>query len=255
MSYLSDRFLNDDTEIHDYEPGFSPTGDEVIKVEFELPAALGQCAKSKPASLVTADAKAVVADPPIALVAIDQTKPAVYQFQAVDSRNMLRPGGVLVFNPQGFRVNSETAISINNRLDAIYKAGFLYYKSEHNVRRFLDVEHLFKAATDEEIDTLFSDDIFEVDDLAELKGAATTALRRKLHIILTSDREIKPKAVQALSVRTGHKIEIRKGALVVPTDRDGFREFVRLLADDYLDSPQDHNRLYLVPSKKRVKPK
>jgi hypothetical protein len=194
-------------------------------------------------------------EPPSALVAIEHGRSPRFTFQAVDNRNLLRAGGVLLFNPKGFSVNPDTAISISSRVDAIYKGKHLYFKNEHTARRFLDLDHLFRAVTDDELDQLFRQKMFANVNLASVKSVATVPLRRKLHAVLTSGREIKPKILQAVGQRVGHAIEIRKGALVVPTERAEFRDFVRILADDYLESLQHQDQLYLTNSKRRVKGK
>jgi hypothetical protein len=199
-----------------------------------------------------ADPKLVRNDPPIALVAVEQGSSARFTFQTVDNRNLLRAGGVLLFNPKGFSVNRETAIAISNRVDAVYTAKRLYFKSEHTVRRFLNIDHLFRAVTDDELDQLFSRKIFASANLSSIKSVATVPLRRKLHAVLSSGRPIEPKILQAVGERVGQVIELRKGALVVPTERAAFRSFVRILADDYLESLQHEDQLYLTNSKRRI---
>jgi hypothetical protein len=140
-------------------------------------------------------------------------------------------------------------------VDAVFKGKHLYFRSEHTVRRFLDIDYLFRAVTDEELEHLFRLKAFANVNLADVKSVATVPLRRKLHAVLSSGREIKPKVVQAVGERVGHAVEVRKGALVVPTDRAEFREFVRILADDYLESLQHQDQLYLTNSKRRLKDK
>ncbi|HWZ88663.1 MAG TPA: hypothetical protein VNW92_07430, partial [Polyangiaceae bacterium] len=248
-------FLGPNTEVHEYEAGFQPDDDGVVKLDFELPEALRQCGKSKPSDLKVAEPKLVRDEPPSALVAIEHGRAPRFTFQAVDNRNLLRAGGVLLFNPKGFSINPDTAIAISSRVDAVYKGKHLYFKNEHTARRFLNIDQLFRAVTDDQLEQLFSQKIFAKVDLSGIKTVATVPLRRKLHAVLASGREIKPKILQAVGERVGHAIEIRKGALVVPTERAEFREFVRILADDYLESLQHEDQLYVTNSKRRVKAK
>lgn len=245
-------FLGPETEVFDYEAGFTPDGDGVVRVELELPKALKSCGKQKPSDLAALDPKSLRTEPPIALVAVEQGRAPRFTFQAVDNRNLLRAGGVLLFGPKSFSVNRELAIAVSGRVDAVSAGKYLYFRNEHTVRRFLDIDHLFRAATDDELANLFAQKAFCEVELAAVKLVATEPLRRKLHFVLASGRPIKPKVVQAVGDRVGQKVEIRRGALVVPTERAAFREFVRILADDYLESLQYQEQVYLTTSKRRV---
>src|SRR5450755_2346849 len=101
---LGNAFVGPDTEVLEYQAGFQPDDDAVVKIDFELPETLRQCGKSKPSDLQLADPKHVRSEPPIALVAIEHGRSPRFTFQAVDNRNLLRAGGVLLFNPKGFSV-------------------------------------------------------------------------------------------------------------------------------------------------------
>ncbi len=255
FAQIGAEFLSPDTEVFDYEAGFTPDGDGVVRVELELPRALKQCGKQKPSDLPALDPKTLRSEPPIALVAIEHGRVPRFTFQAVDNRNLLRAGGVLLFGPKSFSVNRELAIAVSGRIDAVSEGKYLYFRNEHTVRRFLDIDHLFRAVTDDELDSLFAQKAFCAVELAAVKRVATEPLRRKLHFVLASGRAIKPKIVQTVGERVGHAVEIRRGALVVPTERAAFREFVRILADDYLESLQYQDQVYLTTSKRRVKGK
>ncbi len=251
----SAAFFGPDTEVFAYEAGFTPDADGVVRVALELPRALKRCGKQKPSDLPPLEPKTLRAEPPIALVAIEQGRTPRFTFQAVDNRNLLRAGGVLLFGPKSFSVNRELAIAVSGRIDAVSAGKYLYFRNEHTVRRFLDIDHLFRAVTDDELGNLFAQKAFCEVELAAVKLVATEPLRRKLHFVLASGRPIKPKVVQAVGDRVGHEVQIRRGALVVPTERVAFREFVRILADDYLESLQYQEQVYLTTSKRSVKSK
>jgi len=253
FSEIGAAFFGPKTEVFDYEAGFIPDGDGVVRVELALPNALKRCGLQKPSELPALDPKTLRSEPPIALVAIAQGRTPRFTFQAVDNRNLLRPGGVLLFGPKSFGVNRELAVAVSGRIDAVSEGKYLYFRNEHTVRRFLDIDHLFRAATDDELASLFAQTAFCEVELAAIQLVATEPLRRKLHFVLASGRPIKPKIVQAVGERVGQTVQIRRGALVVPTERTAFREFVRILADDYLESLQYQDQLYLTTSKRRVK--
>jgi hypothetical protein len=50
----------------------------------------------------------------------------------------------------------------------------------------------------------------------------------------------------------GLKVDIKKGKLVIPTDKNEFTEFVRLLNDDYVQSAVDGSRKFFAGSKRTL---
>ncbi len=252
LKTFADLYL-DNVELHEYAPAFHPEAGGRVVVKFTLPEALQKCAKATPSNLASLKPDQAAVTPPVALVGVEQGSTPRFVFQAVNASMMLKKGRVILFNPDGFTVNAQPGIAIRGRVDAVHLGGKLYFTSEQVVRRFLDIDYLFREATDDEIEQLFKRTAFAVDDWTELKDAANSVLRRKLHIVLSSGRKIVPTDVKALAKRIGETVEVRKGALVVPTEPAAFREFVRLLAHDYLESPLDRE-LYLATSKRPVKP-
>jgi hypothetical protein len=242
----------DGVEFHDYAPGFKPEDDGMLRVKFKLPDALQRCSRSTPSDLEALDPQAAAATPPVALLGVEQGTSPRFAFQSVDGRMMPHRNGAILFNPNGFTMNKQAGILVRSRVDAVHLDGKLYFTSEHVVRRFLDIDYLFRQATDQEIKELFSGPAFQVDDWKELNSSANIPLRRKLHVVQSSGKKILPLAVKALAKRLGSEVEVRKGKLVVPTGPAEFREFVRMLSDDYLESPLDHE-LWLTTSKRPAK--
>lgn len=251
LKAVADDYLND-IELHDYSPGFKPDDHGMLRVKFKLPASLQRCSRQTPSDLQALDPKAAVATPPVALVGVEQGTSPRFAFQSVDGRMMLHRNGAILFNPNGFTMNKQAGILVRSRVDAVHLDGKLYFTSEHVVRRFLDIDYLFREATDQEIRELFSGPAFQVDDWKELNSSANVPLRRKLHVVQSSGKRIMPMAVRALAKRLERDVEVRKGKLVVPTAPAEFREFVRMLSDDYLESPLDHE-LWLTTSKRPAK--
>jgi Domain of unknown function (DUF4868) len=194
----------------------------------------------------------IAGDPPIALVALGTGRDPIFAFQAIDARNTLRPGWAFFFNPGGFTLQEEVGISVHARLDALHRGGKLYLRSEYVVRRFLDLGDVIREATEKEIETLFAAKVFAVDDWEALKVAASDPLRRKLHAILQSGRSFNTAQIRRVASRIGFELQVRNGAVVVPTSRTGFRDFVRVIDDAYLQSVLDEKSMYLTTSKRRL---
>ena len=250
---LRARFLSADTEVHDYAPAFRPDDDGVLKLKYELPAPLWACRQALPNGIPELDADAL-AEGIRALVGIKVGRKPVFHFQAIDNRVTIQPHRVVFLYDRVFRFNDTTGIVFAERLDAIHENGFLYFKSEMVVRRFLDIEEHFTSATDAELETLFGEPAFSVTDIAAVKEIANTPMRRKLHRVLKSGRVLDSKRIQVVAKKIGASVQVAKGKVVVPTSLKEFRDLVRILDDDYLESMLDETTVYLTTSKKPVTP-
>ena len=249
---LAARLLHAETEQHDYEPGFRPEEDGVVVLEYPLPESLWRCRQTLPNDVDAVSDKTLAGETPVGLVAVDTGRAPRFVFQAVDSRNFLRQSRALFFHPRGFDLDDRVGLVIADRVDAIHKGGRLYFRSEHTVRRFLDMTAYFQVATDEDLRKLFGGKSFAVDDWEGLKSAASDVVRRKLHAVLASGSKFEPSRVRAVAQRVGVQVEVRGGRLVVPTTRKELHDFVRVVHDDFLESMFEGSQVYLTTSKRSV---
>jgi hypothetical protein len=237
-----------------YAPAFSPEDGDVLDLKFELPVALGRCAKSVPQDVPVLTETKLEEWPLAALAFLDTGDDATYRFQTIDSRNMLAADrNVVLFNPNGFELSSQTGIALSERVDAIFEKGHLYFTSELSVNRFLDIAEYFREATDKEIDSLFSDKLFVPVDVKRIKKIASSNVRRKLRAVMQRKRLPTAKEISAIAERIGAEIEIVKGALVVPTDARRLTTFARILNDDFLETMDERKALYMSSSKRPVR--
>lgn len=236
-----------------YEPGFSPEEGDVLDLKFELPVALDRCKKSVPQDVPVLTEEKLEEWPLAALVFLETGDTASYRFQTIDSRNMLEPDhNVVLFNPNGFELSSQTGIALSERVDAIFENGHLYFTSELTVNRFLDIAEYFREATDKEIDSLFTDKLFAPVDVKVLKKIASSNVRRKFRAVMQHKKLPTAKEVLEIAKRIGAEIEIVKGAVVVPTDAKRLTTFARILNDDFLETMDDRKELYMSSSKKPI---
>jgi hypothetical protein len=249
---LAARFLTPDTEVNEYLPGFQPDDDGLQALTFALPSFLWKCRATLPNDVQPLTKEDLANEPPVALVAVSTGRDPLFAFQSIDARNTLRPGWAFFFNPGGFTLQEEVGISVHARLDALHRGGKLYLRSEYIVRRFLDLGDVIREATEKEIEALFAGKPFAVDDWDALKAAASDMLRRKLHAILQSGRSFNVAQIRRVAGRIGFDVQVRNGAVVVPTSRASFRDFVRVIDDAYLQSVLDEKSMYLTTSKRRL---
>jgi hypothetical protein len=249
---LHDRFIGEDTEIHDYAPAFRPDEDGILRLKYDLPTQLSACCQALPGGIRALDADALAGGVK-ALVGINVGRKPVFYFQAIDNRVTIQPRRMILFYDRTFRLNDTAGIVFADRLDAIHQDGFLYFRSEVVVRRFLDVEEHFTTATNADLEKLFGSATFAVSDIGAVKDVANTVARRKLHGILQSGRVLDSKSIQAVARKIGVPVQLAKGRIVVPTSLREFRDFVRILDDAYLASMLDSTTVYLTTSKRQLK--
>jgi hypothetical protein len=237
-----------------YAPGFSPEEGDVLDLRYELPIALDRCKKSVPQDVPVLSESKLEEWPLAAVVFLETGDDATYRFQAIDSRNMLAPDrNVVLFNPNGFELSSQTGIALSERVDAIYQKGHLAFTSELTVNRFLDISEHFREATDQEIDSLFSAKLFAPVDIEALKKIASSNVRRKFRAALQRKKLPTAKEILEIAKRIGAEIEILKGAVVVPTDAKQLTTFARILNDDFLETMDERKELYMSSSKRPVR--
>jgi hypothetical protein len=196
-----------------------------------------------------------------ALVAVPQgaTNNALLCFQAIDNRQLLKRQRVALFmSGEQFRREERSGLVIRDALTAVFKDGDLFFPSEPPVRRFLDLSSVFSEATDPQVRTFLRHKLFAVDDAEALIRISDKWTRRKIGAIEARGilRIIKPEHV----VRAGREFGIRvsqrtvAGAkcLDVPPTKSEFKDFLRLLDQDFLKSSLTTDR-FRVNSKKALK--
>jgi hypothetical protein len=257
--YLSDKFdklgkgfLNEDTEVHDYAPAFTPEDGGLLKLKYELPKNLLDCRRQLPSGVPELRPDVLAGQGVKALVAIDTGTQPRFLFQVIDNRTLVRPSSVVLFFRKSFTLNDSVGIAFPDRLDALSAEGDLYFRSELVVRRFLDIEKYFAEATDSDIDSFFTTKAFNPADTTQIKTLANDRIRRKLHGIIASKRDVNPSAVEKVGKAVGVEVKMKGGKLIIPTTLPEFRALVSILDDAFLESMLDRRSVYLTTSKRRV---
>lgn len=245
-----------------YEPGYDPQQDEVIEAPFTLPPLLHGLVDQVPAGMTALspqDLAAGLVDG--VLFTLDGTTKR-WVFQAIDSRNLIRPQsglGTLLYGKNKYDLAEEPGVVLSGRIDAIFQGSKLLFNSEFMARRLLSLDALFKAASDETLETFFGRDEFAPGDMSAIKGLASDLYRRKIARVIkvldggTINVAALRNAAHSLKSKVpGLKVDIKKGKLVIPTDKNEFVEFVRLLNDDYVQSAVDGSRKFFAGSKRKL---
>lgn len=243
-----------------YDPQYRPDEGEIFAVDgFPLPPPLsdpGRIPQLPDLSDAQIEEGAVRA-----LVGLRQPQgrqKALLCFQAVDGRQMLkRTRFSIVLSQDVFTRNDRSGLVVREALTAVFRDGVLYFQSESDVRRFVDLSPLFTEATDPQVEAFFRKPAFAVEDPAALVRLADRWTRRKISSIEARGilREVDPGRILAAARKYGVAVQVKKAGkrtqLVLPPTKKELKDFLRLLDQDYLDSRLTPDR-FQVSSKRRL---
>lgn len=241
-----------------YEPGFRPDGEVLYIDDYELPDYLDglEKAPSAPDPLAPGEVEANSVKALFA-VAFDAQPTPRMMFQNFDRRQVIEPKGLwIVYDADLFRRLSQTGLAIGNHVTAVLDQGHLYLTSEHMVRRYLDLDLYFREATDEELDDFFTAPTLAVEDQPALEEMADRWIRTKIASIHRREilQRYSPQEIKnaAAHFKLDYRIRGRgkSAQLVVPQDKKAFKDLLRFLNDDLLDSELT-GQPYEVNSKRR----
>ena len=152
------------------------------------------------------------------------------------TQSLSRPWLVSLFFDQGTYTRLEApGFRLGDKLVCIVEDGAIKFRSLHNLGHVIDTSAIFSAATDREV-TVFADrysNLFEVSDVnGFVYGANRNA--RKYMASLASSGVLQNHTVVTLeeaSRRTGLRIEVRNGKIVMPSRGGEITELMRFLND------------------------
>jgi hypothetical protein len=252
--------LPKDAEIIPYEPGYKPDDEVFVLESYLLPPYIGEALRAPDAlpglhddDLEEGRVKSIFA------VQISNPHPRLIVFQNFNAGQVVRRGGGFIFlDGKTFQRSDRTGLRIDDKSTAVFENGNLYFQSEHMVRRYLDLDAFFKAATDEEIAQLLEDPSFAPANAAVVSELADRWSRRKVTSIRM--RGILGKVSVPDIVKVGREFKVNvitatvdgQMRIVFPEDdKKAMKALLRFLDDDLLRSPLTENR-YQVSSKRKL---
>lgn len=224
-----------------FDPGYSPKGRECFVEEYKMPKLLVRLRKypalksfdiSKDSSFLKA------------FVVFMETNSGseVLLFQLFQQSQIIRTGKILWFDSGEFKSPDDRSLSFRNSLDAVYEFDNekLWFKSFHNVNKFLDLEGFFKEATDDDIRDLFNHKRLNSDNIEEVLENLDNSLKKKLSILKHNPKVIDNLPASEIQNRAKpHNIEIdiKNEQIVFPLEKMEIREMLKFLNEEYYIGP------------------
>lgn len=247
-------------EVLDYDPGYTPD-EEVFRVPgFPLPGYLEEAltAADALADLDTADAEEHRVRALLLAELPRDPASSTLLFQNFDSGQVLERRWSLVQDGRVFRRAERTTLVVGRRVTAVMVGGDLYFRSEHLVRRYLDVDRLFAEATDQDVAAFLAQPQLAAPELEGVLAMADRWVRRKVTSILRRGvlAEVPVAEIRRVGAEYDVAVEVvtTGGAerIAVPAARRELKRLLRLLDEDLLLSTLTGHR-FEVNSKRRLK--
>lgn len=256
----AERFFGEDVTEIPYSAEYIPDEDEILAIGgFELEPALAHGIRAADAiPAVTEDE--LEGEGMAALCATARTRGDTHwYFQAFQRNQVIRRSGRFLFlTGDHFDRVDQTGIQIGQHLAAIWRGGSLYFRSEHIVRRFLDLDVLFTDATDPQLRTFVGNRLWAPGDVAAFVGTADRWTRRKVAAIAARNilRDASVADIVTKAGRFGLQVETTGRGVTrriqLPMEKRELKMFIRFLAEDLFEAPISGER-FLANSKRPLR--
>lgn len=230
-------------EVLAFDPALRPAEDQIIRIpDFAVPASI-QAAIDDPLSV---DVLSFSEDTTVQIVGLFigrmTPKPRVL-LQTFNRRQMLTTKGFsLILSGDTFKQLTEPGLTLDDRLSAVIEGSDLLIRSYIQAARVLDLTDYYSEATDQEVAAFAQHERLYCEDVGALQTAADTWVRRKVALLAQSE-VLKMAAKKIRDAATEFKLDIvvkkvgGKDKIVLPQDRQGLKNLLRFLDEDYYHSP------------------
>jgi hypothetical protein len=173
--------------------------------------------------------------------------------QRFTSMQVLQKKWALLQTGNAFRQLTEPAFSLDTSLTCIIEGSKIKFKSQHKLRSIIDMQDIYKEATDQEVRGFSSHTSLEVSDVDAFLGLADQTTRKLISAISKSDtlNEYSVTDIEAAANRVGVTINVQNGKIVMPNTRADVKNLLRFLDDSLYEAALTRKR-YITNSKRTV---
>ncbi|KXJ52339.1 MAG: hypothetical protein AXW12_15980 [Thalassospira sp. Nap_22] len=164
------------------------------------------------------------------------TKVVVQRFT---SQQMLERKFALLQHGNAFRRLSDPAFSLDTSLTCIVEGGKIKFKSQFKLRSIINMLDIYRAATDQEVQTFAGHASLEVADVAAFVDVTNQTTRKLIHAVAKNGTldTYTPAAIQAAAQATGLGIDVQNGKIVVPSDHREIKALLQFLNESRYTGP------------------
>jgi len=165
-----------------------------------------------------------------------QTKVLV---QAFTGRQMLERKFALLQQGNAFRRLTEPAFTLDTMLTSIIENDLIKFKSQHKLRGIIDLVSIYRAATDQEVQTFAGHASLDVPDVQSFLDTTNQTSRKLIHAIAnngTLDAHTPAQIRQAASA-TGLHVNVQNSRIVMPTAHAEIKALLQFLNESRYSGP------------------
>lgn len=159
--------------------------------------------------------------------------------QRFTSQQVLERRFALLQQGNAFRRLTEPAFTLDNSLACIIEGGKIKFKSQQKLRSIINMLHIYRAATHQEVEAFAGHACLAVADV-EAFVAITNQVSRKLIHAITNNGTLdtfSPNAIRAAAAQTGLTIDLQNGKIVVPTAHADIKALLQFLNESRYSGP------------------
>lgn len=173
--------------------------------------------------------------------------------QRFTSMQVLQKKWALLQDGNAFRQLTEPAFSLDNALTCIIENDKVKFKSQHKLRSIIDMQDIYREATDQEVRDFSAHANLEVSDVNNFLGVADQTTRKLISAISRSDtlNNYTVADIQTAANRVGVTINVQNGKIVMPSTRADVKNLLRFLDDSLYEAALTGQR-YITNSKRTV---
>jgi hypothetical protein len=163
--------------------------------------------------------------------------------QRFTSQQLLTRRFSLLQQGNAFRRLTDAAFTLDNSLTCIIENGKIKFKSMQKLRSIIDMVELYRAATDEEVQTFAGHINLSVWDVPAFVAITNQTSRKLIHAVAESGTldHYTPAEIQTAAQSTGLTVTIQNGKVEMPREHGGIKALLQFLNESRYSGPLTHH--------------
>ncbi len=164
------------------------------------------------------------------------TKVLVQRFTA---QQVLERRFTLLQHGNAFRRLTEAAFALDNELSCIIEDGKIKFKSQAKLRSIINLQDIYRAATDHEVQAFAGHASLDVADVAAFVAVTNQVSRKLIHAISNNNTltTYTPAAIQAAAGQTGLSISVKNDKIIMPAAHADIKALLQFLNESRYSGP------------------
>lgn len=178
--------------------------------------------------------------------------------QRFEKRRIITNNGFTIFHENNtYRKIEEIGLTVDGKLTGVLHNGTLTFKSFHVMRQIFDLTDYYKEATDNDIEQFSQLDTIKIENLSNFLSLSDSWIRRKIALVQQSGilESVPLRTIKAVAdgflVPLKITMENEMQKIDMPNDRKAIKAILRLLDEDYYESPLSQTHC-IANSKRKV---